>query len=67
MQELFDFDLIKTLFARKDFKFVFDAMHGASGPYAIEIFNKILGVWTRIIYTIVIFYQTSEDYTQIPI
>jgi phosphoglucomutase len=44
MQELFDFDLFKTLFERQDFKFAFDAMHGASGPYALEIFNKILGV-----------------------
>ena len=44
MQKLFDFDLIKTLFKRNDFTFVFDALNGISGPYAIEIFNKIFGV-----------------------
>lgn len=44
MQELFDFTKLKVLFGRKDFKFAFDAMHGVSGPYAIEIFHKILGV-----------------------
>lgn len=44
MQQLFDFDKLKSLFNRKDFKFCFDAMHGASGPYANEIFHKILGV-----------------------
>lgn len=44
MQRLFDFCKLKSLFARKDFKFCFDAMHGASGPYAYEIFHKMLGV-----------------------
>jgi phosphoglucomutase len=44
MKKLFDFTKLQTLFDRKDFKFAFDAMHGVSGPYAIEIFNKILGV-----------------------
>jgi len=27
--------MLKKLIARKDFKIMFDAMHGASGPYAI--------------------------------
>jgi phosphoglucomutase len=44
MGELFNFERIHTLFKRKDFKFTFDAMHGAAGPYAIAIFNKIFGV-----------------------
>ena len=44
MQALFDFDLIKTLFARKDFHFVFDGLHGISGPYAKAIFHDIFGV-----------------------
>ena len=37
-------DLIKTLFERKDFEFVFDALNGISGPYALDIFNKIFKV-----------------------
>jgi phosphoglucomutase len=44
MQKLFDFKKLQSLFDRSDFKFTFDAMHGASGPYASEIFNKVLGV-----------------------
>ena len=44
MQKLFDFDLIKTLFNREDFEFVFDALNGISGPYALDIFNKIFNV-----------------------
>lgn len=44
MQKLFDFKKLKNLFARNDFKFCFDAMHGASGPYAYDIFHKVLGV-----------------------
>jgi len=44
MQNLFDFDKIKTLINRKDFKFHFDGLHGISGPYAVKIFHEILGV-----------------------
>ena len=44
MQKLFDFDLIKTLFQRKDFEFFFDALNGISGPYALAIFNEIFKV-----------------------
>lgn len=44
MRKLFDFNLIQTLFKRNDFNFIFDGLHGISGPYAIEIFHKIFGV-----------------------
>jgi phosphoglucomutase len=44
MKNLFDFDKLQNLFSRNDFWFVFDGLHGASGPYAVEIFHKILGV-----------------------
>ncbi len=58
MQKLFDFDKLRTLFSRKDFNFAFDAMHGASGPYAVEIFNKILGVSNEFLYNC----ETLEDF-----
>lgn len=44
MKKLFDFDLIKKLVARKDFRMIFDGMHGVSGPYATRIFTTELGV-----------------------
>ena len=44
MKRLFDFELIRSLFQRKDFSFVFDGLNGISGPYAIEIFHKEFGV-----------------------
>lgn len=42
MQQKFDFDRLKQLFTRKDFKFHFDAMNGIAGPYAKKIFGDIL-------------------------
>lgn len=42
MQELFDFDAIKALFAG-GFTMRFDAMHAVTGPYAIAILEDALG------------------------
>lgn len=42
MQQIFDFSEIKALF-QDGFKMVFDAMNAATGPYAVHIFEEILG------------------------
>ncbi len=42
MQKIFDFDALKKLFA-KGFTMRFDAMNAVTGPYAIRIFEEILG------------------------
>ncbi len=42
MQELFDFDAIRTLFA-SGFRICFDAMHAVTGPYAKRILEETLG------------------------
>ncbi len=42
MEELFDFAAIRALFDG-GFRFVFDAMHAVTGPYAVEIFHHRLG------------------------
>lgn len=42
MQEIFDFDAIKALF-KSGFTMAFDAMNAVTGPYAIKIFEEILG------------------------
>ncbi|KAJ5887991.1 Phosphoglucomutase [Penicillium taxi] len=45
MKEIFDFDLIKEfLTSHKDFKVLFDGMHGVTGPYGEDIFVKELGL-----------------------
>ncbi|KAJ5132416.1 hypothetical protein N7448_006574 [Penicillium atrosanguineum] len=45
MREIFDFDLIKDfLSSHKDFKVLFDGMHGVTGPYGVDIFQKELGL-----------------------
>lgn len=44
MKTLFDFDSIKKLIERSDFSMCFDGMHGISGPYALEILGRELGV-----------------------
>ncbi len=42
MEELFDFDAIRDLFA-SGFRMVFDAMYAVTGPYAHEIIENRLG------------------------
>lgn len=42
MEGIFDFAAIKKLF-QKGFTMVFDAMNGVTGPYAVKIFEEILG------------------------
>eukprot|EP00798_Chlamydomonas_sp_ICE-L_P004420 gene4420-14551_t len=42
-KEVFDFDLLKTFMARKDFSMKFDAMHAVTGPYAKRILVQELG------------------------
>lgn len=45
LKSIFDFALIKSfLESHKDFKVLFDALHGVTGPYGIAIFNKELGL-----------------------
>lgn len=43
MEGVFDFQLIKSLLMRSDFRFVFDAMHAVTGSYAKPIFVEKLG------------------------
>jgi len=43
LKQVFDFGAIKALFARKDFTFVYDGMHGVQGPYAKKIFVDEFG------------------------
>ncbi|KAK8131198.1 Phosphoglucomutase [Apiospora sp. TS-2023a] len=45
LKEIFDFDLIKKFFANnKDFKVLFDGLHGVTGPYGKAIFEEELGL-----------------------
>lgn len=44
MKKTFDFDMIKTLLQRKDFKFTYDGMHGVAGPSAIRVLVEELGL-----------------------
>ncbi|MEZ5542322.1 MAG: alpha-D-glucose phosphate-specific phosphoglucomutase [Pseudomonadota bacterium] len=43
MQSLFDFELIRALFAAGSFRMCFDAMHAVTGPYARRILEDMLG------------------------
>ncbi|XP_022736890.1 phosphoglucomutase, chloroplastic-like isoform X2 [Durio zibethinus] len=38
METVFDFELIRSLLSRSDFRFAFDAMHAVTGAYAKPIF-----------------------------
>ena len=42
MRQLFDFDAMADLF-RSGFRLHFDAMHAITGPYAVRLFEEILG------------------------
>ncbi|KAL2758855.1 hypothetical protein ACRALDRAFT_2098355 [Sodiomyces alcalophilus JCM 7366] len=45
LKDIFDFDLIKKFFStHPDFKVLFDALHGVTGPYGIAVFEKELGL-----------------------
>ncbi|MDD4556350.1 MAG: alpha-D-glucose phosphate-specific phosphoglucomutase [Alphaproteobacteria bacterium] len=41
-EEIFDFDALKALF-KKGFKLKFDSMNAITGPYAVKLFEEILG------------------------
>ncbi|OAY30441.1 phosphoglucomutase, chloroplastic [Manihot esculenta] len=43
MEHVFDFELIRSLLSRPDFRFIFDAMHAVTGAYAKPIFVDKLG------------------------
>lgn len=43
MQRLFDFDRLRALLTRRDFRICFDAMHAITGPYAHAILEGMLG------------------------
>ncbi|KAI9704403.1 MAG: Phosphoglucomutase-2 [Candelina mexicana] len=45
LKDIFDFDLIRDfLKSHKDFKILFDALSGVTGPYGVAIFEKELGL-----------------------
>lgn len=44
MQRQFDFPLIKDLFKKNGFSFLFDGMNGVAGPYARRIFGDLFGI-----------------------
>ncbi|KAI9786669.1 MAG: Phosphoglucomutase-2 [Geoglossum umbratile] len=45
LKEIFDFPLIRSFFkSHPDFRILFDGLHGVTGPYAVAIFEKELGL-----------------------
>eukprot|EP01114_Cavostelium_apophysatum_P014713 TRINITY_DN3880_c0_g1_i1.p1 TRINITY_DN3880_c0_g1~~TRINITY_DN3880_c0_g1_i1.p1 ORF type:complete len:559 (+),score=158.18 TRINITY_DN3880_c0_g1_i1:85-1761(+) len=43
IKQIFDFNELRQLIARSDFKFIYDSMHGVTGPYCRRIFVEELG------------------------
>ncbi|GAB2265299.1 hypothetical protein Dimus_000363 [Dionaea muscipula] len=43
MKRVFDFELIRSLVSRSNFRFIFDAMHAVTGAYSRPIFVEMLG------------------------
>ncbi|HEV7164914.1 MAG TPA: alpha-D-glucose phosphate-specific phosphoglucomutase [Gammaproteobacteria bacterium] len=43
MQRCFDFERMRALLASGKFRLRFDAMHAVTGPYALEVFERLLG------------------------
>lgn len=46
LESVFDFELIRNLITRPDFRFKFDAMHAVTGAYAKPIFVDRLGAFS---------------------
>ncbi|KAK9174077.1 hypothetical protein cmbei_2003270 [Cryptosporidium meleagridis] len=44
MKKIFDFQKVQSLLNRKDFKMVFDSMHGVAGQYARKLFLEEFGL-----------------------
>jgi phosphoglucomutase len=45
LKDIFDFDLIRSFFkSQPDFKVLFDALSGVTGPYGVAIFENELGL-----------------------
>eukprot|EP01029_Cantina_marsupialis_P003871 TRINITY_DN1388_c0_g1_i2.p1 TRINITY_DN1388_c0_g1~~TRINITY_DN1388_c0_g1_i2.p1 ORF type:complete len:578 (-),score=237.98 TRINITY_DN1388_c0_g1_i2:752-2485(-) len=44
LKSVFDFDALRTLIARDDFKMIFDGLSGVAGPYAVRMLVKELGL-----------------------
>jgi phosphoglucomutase len=44
LKALFDLEQIKTFIEAKNLKILIDGMHGVASPYAVEVFQKVLGL-----------------------
>lgn len=52
LRTIFDFDGLKALLNKPNFKFTFDGMHGVSGPYAKRIFVQVLLCYCHMLLTL---------------